>query len=63
MEIGFRTLLLRAKDNEPQAIAKLISVYNPLVTKLSIVNGLLDEDLHQELVATLVKCIVAIQYF
>ena len=60
MEIGFRTMLLLAKANDRQAMTSIITMYKPLVIKLSIVDGALDEDLHQELMATLVKCIYKI---
>ena len=63
MEIGFRALLLLAKDNDTQAMTGIITMYKPLVIKLSIVDGALDEDLHQELMATLVKCIHKIRNY
>ena len=63
MEIGFKTMLLLAKDNDAQAMAGILAMYRPLVIKLSIVNSALDEDLQQELMATLVKCIYQIRNF
>ena len=61
--MGFRTLLQRAKGKDVQAMAELVTMYRPLVVKLSIMDGALDEDLYQDLMATLVRCIWKIRFF
>ena len=53
----FELLLQLAKENEPYAISKLLDLYRPLMVKESIINGVLDEDLFQELTILLVFCI------
>lgn len=53
----FRDLLLRAKVGEESAIQTILKMYNPLLLKESIVMGVYDEDLYQELCITVVHCI------
>lgn len=56
----FEELLFRAKANDKQAVEQIVEMYRPLVIKNALVNGVLDEDLYQELMVEVVKCI---QYF
>ena len=63
MEMGFRTILLLAKDNDNIALSELIAMYRPLIIKLSIIDGTFDEDLRQELMTTLVRCVYKIRTF
>ena len=53
----FDELLIRAKSGDEDAIVKILEMYQPLLTKESMVGGIFDEDLHQELCAVLLKCI------
>lgn len=53
----FRELLSRAKDEDRQAIETLLGLYKPLLLKESIVNGVFDEDLYQELCITMLHCV------
>lgn len=53
----FQDLLLRAKAGEQDAIHTILEMYKPLLLKESIVLGLFDEDLYQELCITVVHCI------
>ena len=55
--LNFQELIIRAKRGENSAIAELLEMYRPLLTKESIVEGVFDEDLYQELCMTLVHCI------
>lgn len=63
MEWNFRTLLIKAKENNSYALSELVAMYRPLITKHSIVDGTFDEDLHQELMTTLVKCVHRIRVY
>ncbi|SDH33405.1 helix-turn-helix domain-containing protein [Marvinbryantia formatexigens] len=56
----FEELLFRAKADDKQAVEQIIEMYRPLVIKNALVNGVFDEDLYQELMVEVVKCI---QYF
>lgn len=56
--MNFKELLLLAKGNEDFAIKKLIEMYSPLLIKESIVFGVFDEDLYQELQMTFLHCMV-----
>lgn len=53
----FKDLLLRAKAGDQDAIHTILEMYRPLLLKESIVLGVFDEDLYQELCMTVVHCI------
>ena len=55
--MNFKELLLRAQAEDQQAKEKLLLLYQPLLMKESVVNGLFDEDVYQELCVTLLTCI------
>ena len=63
MPVSFRALLLLAKKGDDIAMAQIIEMYNPLIMKEAILNGSVDEDLRQELIATIVQCIRRIESF
>jgi len=54
--MNFINLLTDAKTN-PASIEYLIELYRPMLTKAAIVDGVFDEDLHQELVMVLLRCV------
>ncbi|MCL2106420.1 MAG: helix-turn-helix domain-containing protein [Oscillospiraceae bacterium] len=49
--------LLAAVKNNPASAGRLIEMYRPMLTKAAIVDGVFDEDLHQELVIVLLRCV------
>ena len=53
----FKLLLQRAQVGDQRAVAKLLAMYKPLIMRESVVEGLFDEDLHQELILTFINCI------
>jgi hypothetical protein len=55
--MSFKELMLQAKSGDNQAVETLLKLYDPLLMKESIVGGVFDEDLHQELCITLIDCI------
>ncbi|HJG85622.1 helix-turn-helix domain-containing protein [Pseudoflavonifractor capillosus] len=55
--MNFKELLLRAQAEDQQAKEKLLSLYQPLLMKESVINGVFDEDVYQELCITLLICI------
>ena len=55
--MNFKEPLLRAQAGDQRAQEKLLSLYQPLLMKESVVNGLFDEDVYQELCVTLLTCI------
>ena len=55
--MNFKELLLRAQADDQQAKEKLLSLYQPLLMKEAVVNGVFDEDVYQELCITLLTCI------
>lgn len=55
--MGFKELLLRAKASDKAAMQQIIEMYRPLMRKYAKVNGVLDEDLYQEMVYHVILCI------
>ena len=55
--LNFKELIIRSKRGENSAIEELLEMYRPLLTKESIVEGVFDEDLYQELCYRFVQCI------
>lgn len=59
--MNFKELLILAQSGEDLAIKKIVEMYKPLLIKESIIDGIFDEDLHQELMLTLLRCIQKIK--
>ncbi len=55
--MNFRELLRQAKMGDQQAKEKIVSMYQPLLVKEAVVNGVFDEDIYQDLCETLLVCI------
>ena len=55
--MNFKEVLLQAKSGEQRAALTVLELYKPLLVKESIVDGVYDEDLYQELCMTLLHCI------
>lgn len=59
--MNFTELLTRAKEHDAYAMSEITLMYKPLLIKESIVNGVFDEDLYQELWLTMLDCIRTIK--
>lgn len=55
--MNFKELLLQAKDGREPAATEILNLYRPLLLKESLIGGIFDEDLYQELCITLLNCI------
>lgn len=55
--MNFECLLLSAKAGNEDAITAILQMYWPLLLKYAIIDGVLDEDLYQELSIILLKAI------
>lgn len=55
--MNFECLLLSAKAGNEDAITAILQMYRPLLLKYAIIDGLLDEDLYQELSIILLNAI------
>lgn len=55
--MNFGDLLRRAKSSDQQALEELLQLYRPLMMKEAIVDGILDEDLYQEIRIVFLRCI------
>ena len=56
--MNFECLLLSAKAGNEDAITAILQMYRPLLLKYAIIDGVLDEDLYQELVCAVLKSII-----
>ena len=61
MHMDFKELLFRAQGGDPRAKEEILSLYQPLLLKESMVHGFFDEDVYQELCITLLTCIQRFQ--
>lgn len=55
--MNFECLLLSAKAGNENTITTILQMYRPLLLKYAIIDGVLDEDLYQELSIILLKAI------
>lgn len=55
--MSFEELLFRAQQDDQDAVMQILNMYRPLLIKNSLINGVFDEDLYQELVIEVLKCI------
>lgn len=55
--MDFEELLFLAKMSDENAIGKILEMYHTLLIKSALVNGIFDEDLYQELIIEVLKCI------
>ena len=53
----FEATLTASRLGDPEALSVMIEQYYPLITKKAVVNDVYDEDLEQELIATLMNCV------
>ena len=58
--MNFEEILFRAKQGDREAVEQILEMYRPLLVKNAVFNGKFDEDLYQDLVIEVLKCI---QYF
>lgn len=55
--MNFKELIIRAKRGENEVQEALLEMYQPLLSKEAIVDGVFDEDLYQELCYKFIQCI------
>ena len=53
----FEQILFQAKRGEIQAIDQILGMFRPMLIRNAMVNGTFDEDLYQELVMEVLRCI------
>lgn len=59
--MSFEELLRKAQGGDKAAQEEIFQMYRPLLIKNSMDTNVFDEDLYQELSATLMKCIFKFQ--
>lgn len=55
--MNFKEMLLLAQRGDSKMCEQILEMYKPLLLKESIVYGVFDEDIYQELSLTLLRCI------
>lgn len=55
--MNFEMLLRQAQKGDKESQEEIFQMYRPLLIKNSMDNNVFDEDLYQELSATLINCI------
>ena len=55
--MNFLELLICAKAGDNEAAERILTMYQPILVKESVLDGALDEDLYQELCLILIRCI------
>jgi len=55
--LTFKELLKAAAEGDDKALNTLYRMYQPLITKMSMLNDEFDEDLHQEQMICFWKCV------
>lgn len=55
--MDFKEMMIRAKRGENEAQEELLKMYQPLLSKEAIVDGVFDEDLYQELCLRFIRCL------
>ena len=53
----FRAVLLRAAKGEQDALYEILSLYSPLIDRISMIDGTLDEDLRQSIYLRIISAI------
>ena len=56
--MNFEMLLRQAQKGDKESQEEIFRMYRPLLIKNSMDNNVFDEDLYQELSATLIQCIM-----
>ena len=59
--MNFEEVLFRAKMGDHVATERILEMFRPLLIKNSLRNGRFDEDLYQELIIEVLKCIQSYQ--
>ena len=59
--MSFEKLLWKAQNGDKEAQEEIFQMYRPFIIKNSMDANIFDEDLYQELSATLIKCIFKFQ--
>lgn len=54
----FKERLERARNYDKKAMMEIVEMYRPLMVKYAVVGGIFDEDLYQEFVYTMLRCIL-----
>lgn len=55
--MNFEEILFLASQGDESALENIIEMYRPLLVRYSMVNGIFDEDLYQELALEVIKTI------
>lgn len=60
--MNFEANLIKARECDKKAMLQIVEKYRPLLIKYSMISGSFDEDLYQENIFTMLRCIKAFPY-
>lgn len=53
----FEDILFRAQQGDKKAVEKILELFRPMLIRNALIKGIFDEDLYQELVIEVLRCI------
>ena len=53
----FEEILFRAQQGDKKAVERILEMFRPMLIRNALVKGIFDEDLYQELVIEVLRCI------
>ena len=53
----FEEILFRAQQRDKKAVERILEMFHPMLIRNALIKGIFDEDLYQELVIEVLRCI------
>lgn len=53
----FEEILFRAQQGDKKAVERILEMFCPMLIRNALIKGIFDEDLYQELVIEVLRCI------
>ena len=53
----FEEILFRAQQGDKKAVERVLEMFRPMLIRNALIKGIFDEDLYQELVIEVLRCI------
>lgn len=53
----FEDILFRAQQGDKKAVEKILEMFRPMLIRNALIKGIFDEDLYQEFVIEVLRCI------
>ena len=53
----FEEILFRAQQGDKKVVERILEMFHPMLIRNALIKGIFDEDLYQELVIEVLRCI------